>query len=164
MGINELIQVGNQIRKYREKRGLSQKAVAQLTGIPYSTYSNYENNNREPNIEQLQKIAEVLQVPVINFTHTGYVMGLKEEELRSGLDGMKFGFVTQSIHDFLAEDEYRLLSTYYKLNDEGRAEAINRVEELTEIKRYQSGCHLGIPGNAEKMKQQRIEAESKKKD
>lgn len=164
MGINELIQVGNQIRKYREKRGLSQKAVAQLTGIPYSTYSNYENNNREPNIEQLQKIAEVLQVPVINFTHTGYVMGLKEEELRAGLDGMKFGFVTQSIHDFLAEDEYKLLSTYYKLNDEGKAEAIKRVEELTEVKRYQSGSHLGIPGNVEKIKQQRIEAESKPED
>lgn len=64
MGINELVQIGNQIRKYRLKKGLSQKAMAELTGIPYSTYSNYENNNREPNLEQLKKIAAVLEVPV----------------------------------------------------------------------------------------------------
>lgn len=137
MGINELIQVGNQIRKCREKRGLSQKAVAEMTGIPYSTYSNYENNNREPNLEQLKKIADVLMVPITNFTEMGYIMGLKEDELRHGLDGMKLGITTQQIYDFLAEDEYKLLSTYYKLNDEGKTEAIKRVDELTEIKRYQ---------------------------
>lgn len=61
MGINEIIQVGNKIRKLRTNKGFSQKEMAELTGIPYSTYSNYENNNREPSIEQLKKIANVLE-------------------------------------------------------------------------------------------------------
>lgn len=163
MGINELIQVGNQIRKYREARGLSQKAVAKLAGIPYSTYSNYENNNREPSMEQLIKIADVLRIPVIEFTETGYVMGLRENELRHGLKGMELGIVTQQIRDFLKDDEYELLMQYYKLNEEGRSEAIKRVGELTEIKRYQSSLNMQIPENRERAKQQRIAAEEKLK-
>lgn len=62
MGINEIVQIGNKIRKLRMEKGFSQKEMATLTGIPYSTYSNYENNNREPNIDNLQKIADVLNV------------------------------------------------------------------------------------------------------
>ena len=38
--------------------------MALRANIPYSTYSNYENNNREPNREQLQKIATALNVPL----------------------------------------------------------------------------------------------------
>lgn len=64
MGINEFIQIGNQIKKLRVEKGYSQKEMSKITGIPYSTYSNYENNNREPNAEQLKKIAKALDVSI----------------------------------------------------------------------------------------------------
>ena len=64
MGINEILQIGNIIRKYRNDKGYTQKEMAKLCGIPYSTYSNYENNNREPSLEQLEKIAHVLEIDV----------------------------------------------------------------------------------------------------
>lgn len=64
MGINEVIQVGNKIKAVRQSKGYTQKQVAELSGIPYSTYSNYENNNREPSITQLKKIAGALEIPV----------------------------------------------------------------------------------------------------
>lgn len=64
MGINELLQIGNIIRKYRNDKGYTQKEMAKLCGIPYSTYSNYENNNREPSLEQLEKIAHTLEIDV----------------------------------------------------------------------------------------------------
>lgn len=38
--------------------------MAKLCRIPYSTYSNYENNNREPSLEQLEKIAYALEIDV----------------------------------------------------------------------------------------------------
>ncbi len=64
MGINEVVQIGKRIKEYRKSKGFTQKEIALRAEIPYSTYSNYENNNREPNREQLQKIANALNVPL----------------------------------------------------------------------------------------------------
>ena len=73
MGINEVVQIGNRIRKFRTEKGFSQKEMATLTGIPYSTYSNYENNNREPNLAQLNKIANILGISLQNLVFQGSV-------------------------------------------------------------------------------------------
>ena len=73
MGINEVVQIGNRIRKFRIERGLSQKEMAKLTGIPYSTYSNYEHNNREPNLAQLSKIANILGISPQNLVFEGSI-------------------------------------------------------------------------------------------
>lgn len=62
MGINEIIKIGGRIKKLRKEKGLTQKEMADLCEIPYSTYSNYENDNREPGIEQLEKISSVLNI------------------------------------------------------------------------------------------------------
>ena len=47
--------------------------MAKLCGIPYSTYSNYENNNREPNLAQLNKIANILGISLQNLVFQGSV-------------------------------------------------------------------------------------------
>ncbi len=64
MRLNSLIQVGTRIKELRKEKGISQKEFSQLVGIKYATYSNYENNNREPTKEQLEKIADKLDVSV----------------------------------------------------------------------------------------------------
>lgn len=64
MGLNEYIQVGNRIKEIRKSKGLSQRDVATKLHMAFSTYSNYENNNREPNFETLKRIADVLDVSV----------------------------------------------------------------------------------------------------
>lgn len=62
MGINEIIKVGNNIKQLRKKAGLTQKDMGELLNIPCSTYSNYENNNREPKKQILIQIAEIFDV------------------------------------------------------------------------------------------------------
>lgn len=62
MGVNDIIKVGSNIKKFRKERKMSQKEMAKILNIPSSTYSNYENNNREPSAEVLKKIAQVLNV------------------------------------------------------------------------------------------------------
>lgn len=62
MGVNEFIQIGSKIKKLRLEKGISQKEMSKMCEIPYSTYSNYENNNREPGTEQLITIAKALNV------------------------------------------------------------------------------------------------------
>lgn len=64
MGLNEIVQIGNRIRELRSKKGITQKKMSELTGIPYTTYSNYENNNRTPGIDALKKICEILGVTI----------------------------------------------------------------------------------------------------
>jgi len=64
LGVNEIIKVGTNIKTLRKEKGLTQKNMASLLNIPSSTYSNYENNNREPGKEILCKISEILEVSI----------------------------------------------------------------------------------------------------
>ncbi len=46
----------------REQKGLSQKDVSEKIGVAKSTYSLYESGKREPNVQTIKKIADVLDV------------------------------------------------------------------------------------------------------
>ena len=50
------------LRDAREQKGLSQKEVAEKIGVAKSTYSLYESGNREPNVQTIKKISDVLNV------------------------------------------------------------------------------------------------------
>ena len=47
-GINDYIRIGQKMKHIREMSGISQKDMAIKLGIAQSSYSNYENENREP--------------------------------------------------------------------------------------------------------------------
>lgn len=106
MGINEVIQVGSRIKKYRKSKGITQKEVARLAGIPYSTYSNYENNNREPNEDQLRKIASALGTSEVE------LLGLSKEEFLKPLSD------EVAYLNFLLSLGYEYVDTFYD-NEEG---------------------------------------------
>ena len=46
------------LKEYREKASLSRQTVADYLGVSRQAYGNYENGNREPDIETLLKLAE----------------------------------------------------------------------------------------------------------
>ena len=50
------------LRYAREQKGLSQKDVAEKIGVAKSTYSLYVSGNREPNVQTIKKISDVLNV------------------------------------------------------------------------------------------------------
>ena len=55
------------LRKIREEKGLMQKELSEMTGVPRSTISSYERNARtikHPNQELLKKLADALGVKV----------------------------------------------------------------------------------------------------
>lgn len=62
MGVYNLIQIGSRIRDLRQQKGLTQKYMAEQLKIHKGTYSNYENNHREPSEETLQSISALLGV------------------------------------------------------------------------------------------------------
>ncbi|ADZ83199.1 helix-turn-helix domain-containing protein [Cellulosilyticum lentocellum] len=64
MGINDFIQIGTRIKEIRKSKGFSQAYMAEKIGVNRTTYSNYENNNREPNLKTIEKICEILDVTI----------------------------------------------------------------------------------------------------
>lgn len=50
------------LKEARERRGMTQKEVADIIGVAKSTYSLYESGNREPNDQTIKKIADTLNV------------------------------------------------------------------------------------------------------
>lgn len=59
----------------RERKGISQKDMAESIGVAKSTYSLYESGNREPNVQTIKKIADVLNVSADE------LLGLNEEPI-----------------------------------------------------------------------------------
>jgi transcriptional regulator with XRE-family HTH domain len=56
------------MRELREERGISQEFIATAIGITRQAYSRYENGQREPNLDIINKICEVYNFsPVLLF-------------------------------------------------------------------------------------------------
>jgi len=58
--------VGNNIRKLRQARGMSQENVADEIGMGASSYSKIERGETDPNLTRLVDIARVLEVDVVD--------------------------------------------------------------------------------------------------
>ena len=135
MGINEIIQIGSRIKEFRKAKGITQKEMAKRLNIPYSTYSNYENNNREPNMAQIKAIAKELEIDIFEQidmsqyeTHKKEFSEIIDRELEQWQHDKEIGY--SEILDI------ELLKDFRKLNKTGQLEAKKRINELTEIKKY----------------------------
>ena len=50
------------LRKLMDSKNMTQKDVADNIGVAKSTYSLYESGNREPNVQTIKKLADLLNV------------------------------------------------------------------------------------------------------
>lgn len=56
-------EIGSRIRKYREKKGISQTELAQMLGIKNNRVSNWEQGLNRPDADILAKLCYLLDVP-----------------------------------------------------------------------------------------------------
>lgn len=54
----------NRIKKVLEQKGIKQKWLAEQLGKSYNMVNSYVQNRRQPSLEDLYKIAEILDVEV----------------------------------------------------------------------------------------------------
>lgn len=113
---------GELIKAARKKAGLTQAQLAEKLGISYVGVSQWENDLRNPKLDTLQRIASALGVPVQELISDWEAVD-KEEFKRVFIYG-------EGIKD-------RIDAALDRLNDEGQEKAAERVEELTEIPKYQ---------------------------
>lgn len=113
---------GQLIKAARRKAGMTQKELGAKLGVAYQTLAQWENDLRNPKLDTLQRIASALGVPVQDLISDWEAVD-KEEFKRVFIYG-------EGIKD-------RIDAALDRLNDEGQEKAAERVEELTEIPKYQ---------------------------
>lgn len=125
----------NRIRELRKENNITMKQLGEHLGLGESTISQYETGKREPDLKTLLKISEYFHVSV------DYLLGhvsepwfyLDNERILRELNDSG-GETHQDTQDTIKQ---RILSAFDQLNDEGQGKAVERVEELTEIPKYQ---------------------------
>lgn len=121
MGINEYVKIGSLIKELRLSKGYTAKEFSKKLHIPYSTYSNYENNNREPNLDVLNKICENLDVTV------DQLLSLSTLPLE-----LRYSIVDALLEDDIQTIKKKIKNEFYDFFDPSEF----TQEELNDIKRY----------------------------
>ena len=110
--------------KLRKSMGLTQQQVADAVGIKRSTYAYYERGTT-PTLEVIEKLAKVFNVTASYLMFPEEQMNNEGYGLNSG-NGYtpKFDFIT------LSDSEQAFLLKYRLLNDTGKNQLLNKLDEL----------------------------------
>lgn len=88
--------LNQRIRILRQARGLSQVELAKILGVTKQSVSNWENDNIQPSIEMLKRIAQTFGVSA------DYLLGLDDSEYIDvrGLPQDVVAHLRQLVEDF----------------------------------------------------------------
>lgn len=132
-------------KEARIAKNISQAELARRVGVSRSTICNYESGSREsPSTPVIAALADALQVPFSEL--------LSREELtkRFPKTSVQIQIPRELVEEMLADDliddkdpqesidatQNKLFDSFQKLNSAGKAEALKRVEELTQLPQY----------------------------
>lgn len=158
---------GQRIRDARKKVGMTQTELAQKLNIPFQSISQWERNLRNPKFDTIQRIADALAI------HPFDLMGIDEEmrqheiSIAAGdeIDEPTLHAVKEilnedprSLYDKLSDEQktefwgilmkplsVQLQESFDKLNSEGQDIAVQRIQELCKIPKYQRKQSPDIP-------------------
>lgn len=160
--VNGTSYIGEQIKKCRERKFISPDELGTLIGVSASIIVQYETGLREIDTDTLERIADALDVPIetlYGLSNDGIVdkyetRHLDPKKARGLLDFATIENLLNSEDlaalqdtglDSLPKVEaaikngwwLRILAALGKLNDTGHYVAADRIEELTQIPKYQ---------------------------
>ena len=123
--------VSENIRYFRKERGYTQKQLSELAGIATITLQQYELEKREPKLENLQKIAEALGIPIAAL--------LDIDETDQALNALS-DFKNVDVKQTQYPDMFNLkeLEPYFSLNRKGKDKALSYIDDLAKLPEYTS--------------------------
>lgn len=143
---------GERIKQARKQAGMTQKELAKKLGISYVGVSQWENNLRNPKQETIQRIAdaigcdfywllwgEKLSTPQRISTNVMRMFCSDDPHVKKAAELAAYYTETdykKKGYSFTQIEE-RLIFIFSQLNLAGQQKALERVEELTEIPKYQ---------------------------
>lgn len=131
----------NRIELVRQKKGLSRRQLAIAADLPPSTLqSAYERGIITWGT--VAKIAEAFDIPLFYFfgfaDEYGWESCFVSDRERNNPFLKELGYVEPSERTEPSELQKQLLGSFDLLNLDGQQKAIERVQELTEIPKYQA--------------------------
>lgn len=136
------MEIGEKIKAYRKKSGLSQKELGQKLNVSQQHIAQYENGKRAPKLDTIQKIATALNIGTNDLLESPLddsplYRAFKNNDISDNPLEKHYvnSKLTEQVTDWQQTD-IELVKSFKKLNDSGKAVAIERVKELTEIPRY----------------------------
>ena len=94
-----------QLKIARKQKSLSQAALGKLLGVQAQTIGRWENGKSEPNLETINKLCKILNIPI-------YSLISKEADYQ------------------LNYDEAFIINKYRELNDDGKQMIINLLNMI----------------------------------
>ena len=79
--------IGERIKFYRKKRGLTQASLSSLIGISAQQLQKYEIGKNKVSASRLKHIAETLDVPIINLLNDPKEAPLVNRDKKHAVDG-----------------------------------------------------------------------------
>lgn len=136
---------GERLKLRRKEIGFSAEKVADQLGVSPATIYRYEKGDigKVP-VDSLAELAKILQ------TTPAYLMGWESQA-----DQAEINDLLAQIQASEEKEQSRIaemIQDFKKLNDDGKAKAIERVHELTEIPRYQDVYAIAFEQYKEKNK------------
>lgn len=128
---NKATLTGARIREQRIAKGFTLKDLADKLCVQYQTIQAWESGRRFPKEETIQKIASALEVTadyLSGRTNDPHTRLATQEDI-----DRYFGKSSYTKNEGM---EINLKYYFNLLNDEGKAVAVDRVKELSEIPRY----------------------------
>ena len=136
---------GERLKLRRKEIGFSAEKVADQLGVSPATIYRYEKGDIEKvPVDSLAELAKILQ------TTPAYLMGWESQA-----DQAEINDLLAQIQASEEKEQSRIaemIQDFKKLNDDGKAKAIERVHELTEIPRYQDAYAIAFEQYKEKNK------------
>lgn len=131
--------IGQRIKEARVKAGLTQSQLSEILDVSSQCIGLWERDIRKPTPEVISKIAAALLVEESDLTDSlSYDTGWRAGFSASECENQIFDELLHQDGYTFSEEESRLIGAFSTLNALGRQKAIERVEELTEISKYQN--------------------------
>lgn len=130
--------IGIKIKELIKERNITIKQLAEDSKIPVNTlYSIIKRDSERVRAETVQVLADVLGVAPTYLIGYDDKIVRPEQYSQQELAEIKAGAWAAYQDHAATITERPIIDAFRKLNDEGQQKAIERVEELTEIPKYQ---------------------------
>lgn len=106
-------EIGGKVKKKRRELGISQEELAERLGVTYQQVQRYENGMNKLNVENIQVVADALNVPV------SYFFGNGRKEM-----------VSEELTPYLPVDESKLLAYFKRIKTKNLKSLMVQVAKL----------------------------------
>ncbi len=118
--------VSDRLKKIRLEKNVSQDFLAKKLGITQKAYSKIENNETKLNVDVLQRVSEIMEVPIETFFNNSQQPILNDFSSRSGGDNVIYkNNATEKIEE--------LYNELLKSKDEVIKSKVSEIEALKSL-------------------------------